>query len=260
MAREIRITVDDDEVFERMKARKAALDLTWEDALKRGLRADDRPSATGALEAPSPPDRNAPGTPDPASTPGTADPSSTPGFGDAAGSDGEATRERADSSHANDRGASGFGDFADQLRQQIQGQVRESLEASMTAAQRDLDREMQDLQAAEDAVLRFDVLDDEPRYDVPLRVRMESSRSGLDVDVVAVREGKSVTGTNRFDRAARRAVNEHLATGGTATLAFGANGDAETYAVAPVCSWGRHDDGTPRVASVEVHEVVFDEQ
>ena len=38
MAREIRISIDDDEVFERMKARKRDLDLSWEEVLYRGLR------------------------------------------------------------------------------------------------------------------------------------------------------------------------------------------------------------------------------
>lgn len=253
MAREIRITVDDDEVFERMKHRKADLDLTWEEVLKRGLRADDaQGTSTGSEgrrpnEAPDPPEGpDAPGAGGERSTAGTSDHGSRGAAGTGHGS-----------GHGHGEPGS-IGDFADQLRDQIRGQVRESLESSMQSVQHDLDREMRDLRAAEDAVLRFDVLEDDPRYEVPLRVRMETSRSGLDVEVVAVREGKSVTGTNRFDRGARRTVNEHFATGGTATLAFGANGDAETYEVAPVCSWGRHDDGTPRVSGVEIHEVVFD--
>ncbi|WP_331233062.1 hypothetical protein [Natronorarus salvus] len=38
MTREIRISIDDDEVFERMRARKNELDLSWEEVLHRGLR------------------------------------------------------------------------------------------------------------------------------------------------------------------------------------------------------------------------------
>jgi hypothetical protein len=249
VAREIRITVDDDEVFERMKYVKADLDLTWEEALKRGLRARDAEGPGAASESRWP--SEAPEPPEAPDAPGAGSEWSTSGTSDHGAHD----ASRSGHGHG-DQGS--FGDLADQLRDQIRGQVRESLESSMQSVQHDLDREMRDLQAAEDAVLRFDVLEDDPQYEVPLRVRMEISRSGLDVEVVAVREGKSVTGTNRFDRGARRTVNEHLATGGTVTLAFDANGDAETYEVAPVCSWGRHDDRTPRVSSVEIHEVVFD--
>jgi hypothetical protein len=248
MAREIRISVDDDEVFERMKRRKADLDLTWEEVLQRGLRpeAPDEPS--------HPVDHGAHDHGHDADPLGDFDP-----FGDEGhpGARHDARRGRRGRS-SSDGGA--LAHLADRLREQVQSEVRESLRESMGAMGGDLDREMRDLQDAEDAVLSFDVLDDDPRYRVPLRVRMETSRDGLDVDVVAVREGKSARGTNRFDREARRAVNEHLATGGTATLAFGTNGDRETYRVAPVCSWRRSDDGTPRVAEVEVHEVVFDDE
>lgn len=243
MAREIRISVDDDEVFERMKRRKADLDLTWEEALKRGLRAAGGPEG-----------REGRATSDPASD-------VLEDF-DPLGSNEGSRRNQGGSAGGGGRRGNDFapvGEFVEELRQHVQREVRDSLESSMESVQHDLDREMRDLQDAEDAVLRFDVLDDDPRYDVPLRVRLETSRDGLDVEVVAVREGKSVTGTNRFDRAARRRVNEHLATGGTATLSFGANGDAERYDVEPVCSWGRTDDGTPRVSAVEVHDVVFDD-
>ncbi|MFC7057120.1 hypothetical protein [Halovenus salina] len=37
MAREIRITIDDDEVFEQMKRAKQELDLSWREVLHRGL-------------------------------------------------------------------------------------------------------------------------------------------------------------------------------------------------------------------------------
>lgn len=245
MAREIRISVDDDEVFERMKRRKADLDLTWEDALKRGLQAGNGPDASGGTAQSAPSEGAGPFD--------DVDPLAS-GSGSQQGHSGRGAQSGQGSNDP-----SPIAEFSEQLRQQVQSQVRDSLESSIQSAHNDLDREMRDLRDAEDAVLRFEVLGDEPRYDVPLRVRLETSRDGLDVEVVAVREGKSVTGTNRFDRDARRRVNEHLATGGTATLSFGANGDSESYDVAPVCSWGRTDDGTPRVSAVEVHEVIFDD-
>jgi hypothetical protein len=89
-------------------------------------------------------------------------------------------------------------------------------------------------------------------------VRLETSRSGLDIEVVAVRTGKSVTDCNRFDRGTRQSINEHLARGGTATLTF-ENGHDEAYSVAPVLSWSRADDGTPTVSDVEIAEVLFDD-
>jgi hypothetical protein len=249
MAREIRISVDDDEVFERMKRRKADLDLTWEEVLQRGLRPETPEEPRGPEDHGA---RDATGDADPL---GEFDP-----FGDDPQHGRSHDRGSRSGAHRGRSPSDGgpLAHLADRLREQVQSEVRESLRDSMGAMGGDLDREMRDLQDAEDAVLSFDVLEDDARYHVPLRVRMETSRDGLDVDVVAVREGKSARGTNRFDREARRAVNEHLATGGTATLAFGTDGDRETYRVAPVCSWRRSDDGTPRVADVEIHEVVFD--
>ena len=160
-----------------------------------------------------------------------------------------------------------IGEVVDEFKDQIRGQVRESLRASMASMEEagpgpgsGLEREMSELEEAEDAVLRFDaVTDGERRYQVPLRVRLETSRSGLDVDVVAVREGKSVSDANRFDRETRRAVNEHLARGGTATLAFANGGAGEAYEVGPVLSWS-HEDGQPTVTAVEVEEVLFDDE
>ncbi|MEF8852967.1 MAG: hypothetical protein V5A44_09780 [Haloarculaceae archaeon] len=249
MAREVRITIDDDEVFERMKARKRELDLSWEEVLKRGLRDE---GSGGDQEWAAGPGRE----------PGTAEfVGWSPETGWQGTSSGRGPQRREDAD---------LDDVVDEFKESIRGQVRESLRASMAAMDDassagrrksgtggGLDREMTELEQAEDAVLRFDdVTDDDRRFAVPLRVRLETSRDGMDVEVVAVREGKSVADTNRFDRSTRRAVNEHLARGGTATLAFDG---AEAYEVGPVLSWSRDDGGNPTVSEVSVEEVLFDE-
>ena len=61
MAREVRITIDDDEVFERMKARKGALDLSWEEVLHRGLREipGEHPGESGTPSEPQGPGQHA---------------------------------------------------------------------------------------------------------------------------------------------------------------------------------------------------------
>ncbi|MFB6139466.1 MAG: hypothetical protein ABEJ26_03420 [Halosimplex sp.] len=230
MARDVRIRIDDDEVFERMKARKRELDLSWEEVLHRGLRE----------EPPGPP---------------------APEFGP--GQDGRrevGPDETSGEAYVGHQFDDSIGAMVEDIKGQVQNQVRESLRASMEsveAAGADLEREMDELANAEDAVLGFaDAAGDDSRYEVPLRVRLETSRGGMDVTVVAVREGKSTAGMNRFDAEARRAVNGHLARGGTAQLAF-ADG-AEAYEVAPVLEWGHGDDGNPTVTAVEVDEVIFD--
>jgi len=260
MAREVRITVDDDEVFERMKARKQELDLSWEDVLHRGLR-----------EVPAE-RRDEPGTPggDPRS-PGQH----TAGPGESTrGPEGDHFEEhwRQHRSHArhsrrgtdsDEAGPGGredsVGALVEGIKAQVHDQVRESLQASIESVETagsDLDRQMTELEQAEDAVLGFEsAVSDERRYRVPLRVRLEASREGMDVTVVAVREGKSVTDMNRFDSESRRAVNVHLASGGTATLSFGGG---EDYDVAPVLAWSHGDGGAPTVTSVRIEEVVLD--
>jgi len=255
MAREVRISIDDDEVFERMKARKRDLDLSWEEVLHRGLREDlvergeGHPgSASGAGPTPGANAGQA-GSTGPAGSAGTGRHHQEFGPGD----------ERVGVDVSYDPGDSISG-MVEEIKGQVHDQVRESLRASMEsveAAGADLEREMDELANAEDAVLRFpDAAGEDPRYEIPLRVRLETSRGGMDVTVVAVREGKSAAGTNRFDRETRRAVNEHLARGGTASLAF--EGGSESYEVAPVLEWRHGDDGAPTVTAVDVEEVIFD--
>jgi len=268
MTREVRITIDDDEVFERMKARKRDLDLSWEEVLHRGLR--ERESPPKPPEPPEPPE-----PPDPPDIPSLFG-------GDGGGGDERDESDRGrERRHGRDRRRGrrepeGIGDVVDQFRSQLREQVQESVRESMESSfGTDLDREVSELEAAEDAVLRFQFLDDEQAaYRVPLRVDLQTSRAGLDVDVVAVRQGKSVRDLNRFDRAARRTVNERLARGDAATLEFEAaagensaepslasapEDGAESYRVAPVLSWTRSEDGAPAVAAVEVDEVLFDD-
>jgi len=244
MGREIRVTIDDDEVFERMKARKQELDLSWEEVLHRGLRreqpeGDDRARrheqqarrhAQIAQEHQKRRDRRSRGPGDPSAV----DPLSDPG------------------------------QFADTLKEQIRGQVLESLQASLDpnhasgGGDDPLESEMNSLEDSEDAVLVFDFLAEaaaESANQVPLRVTLEASTDGLAVDVVAVRQGKTVGEMNAFDPAVRRQVIERLAAGETATLRIEAG--AEQYSVAPLVSWSR-TDGTPTVTEVSIEEVRFD--
>ena len=230
MAREIRISIDDDEVFERMKARKSELDLSWEEVLHRGLRHDeeqterDDPSGYGAVGR----GRDRPrGVRREVDEPRPRDPISDPGG------------------------------FAEDLKRQIQGQVRESLHASLDPDP--LARDVESLESAEDAVLVFDFLDEhtDPALQVPLRVTLEARVGGLEVDVVAVRTGKSTVGMNAFDPPVRRRIVEGLAAGEPATLRFEAG--EESYEVAPVLSWSR-DGGVPTVSDVTIEEVRFDDR
>lgn len=236
MAREIRVTVDDDEVFERMRERKRALDLSWEEVLHRGL-ADDpgveldlderierhvgqriRESLESALGTPGhDPGGPAPGdyAPDP---PGGVDPAGTAGPGGPAPGTGAGPAPSAPSTPT------------------------------------DLDEEVERLESAEDAVLAFPFLDDSVGNTVPLRVTLETDADGLTVEVVAIRTGRSVADRNRFDRGARQAVAESFAAGETATLTLGDG--AESYDVRPELSW-RTEEGHPTVTEVTIREVVF---
>ncbi len=236
MGREVRITIDDDEVFERMKRRKHELDLSWEDVLHRGLRRTPERSPTdSAFESPRP-------------------------TTESAGRRSSRTGNRGphhDHSHADhwDR-------FADSVEAQVQSKVYNALRDTFGAAGIDVpspptelgvDPEMAHLSNAEDAVLRFEFLPDEPAYQVPLRVNLETSADGLAVEVVAVREGKSVRDMNHFDPQARRVVTTSLAEGKPAVLLF--DDGAEDYPVEPALSWGRDEAGRPAVTRVRIEAV-----
>lgn len=239
MGREVRITVDDDEVFERMKRRKEELDLSWEEVLHRGLRRD---SELG-VEAGPEPGTGAQRRHDSYRRlgPGTAD-------------------RRADrpSGERRDR----WDAFGENLESEIQNKVYDTLRSSFGAAGLEvpewetLGEDVDELERAEDATLVFGVLDDRPEYRVPLRVNLRTGPEGIDVEVVAVREGKNVRHTNRFDGETRQQVNTRLASGERAALRFE---DGEEYEVAPVLAWSRDGDAA-RVSAVEIDEVVLDER
>lgn len=239
MSREIRITVADDEVFERMRRRKDRLDLSWEEALRRGLSED--------------------GT-EPAPAEATLDP-----FDDDFGEQlrerirsrarGNTTRQEDESGarHRDDR--RGFDPFDPD---DIGAFVRDQIQTAVTgghAGRSSLDSELDELADAEDAVLQFPFLEAADAA-VPLRVTLRTTGDGLDVDVVTVRQGADATAMNRFPGDARQRVAAALAKGETATLSL--QGGAESYSVVPSLSWDRSDDGTPTVGEVTVERVVLD--
>lgn len=237
MSREIRITIDDDEVFERMKARKGELDLSWEEVLHRGLRRE------------------------PAASPGPERQRHR-----AADEDERGWRPEGSGGPAAYRGTGQGGDrwdaMADSLESEIQSKVYDTLRRSFGAAGIEfpedpgLDAEMASLEQAEDAELSFPGVDAEPSNRVPLRVTLRTGTDGLDIDVVAVRTGKSVAEQNAFTGTERATVISRLAKGETATLTM-ADG-VESYEVVPVLEWGRDDRDRPTVRDVEIAEVVFD--
>ncbi|MDH5019485.1 hypothetical protein [Halobacterium rubrum] len=226
MSRQIRITVDDDEVFERLKRRKDALDLSWEDALRRGLRDSKQP--------PRAPDA------------GDARPEPDPGRDRGGRRSTDARREAASGSDPSPFDP----DFGERLAERVLSTVGESVSGVADSLDEEIDR----LEDAEDAVL---VLGDGDGERVPLRVSLHTGPGGLDVDVVAVRSGKDTEGMNEFADGARATVARRFARGETATLELA--GGEETYDVRPELEWARGDDGTPSVTDVSVRDVVFEE-
>ncbi len=233
MSREIRISIDDDEVFERLKRRKRELDLSWEEALRRGLGRKREPSWQGTPpRSPRPPHSSH-------------------------STHARRGRDRDERNHS-DRPSPFDPDFGDHLRQDIERSVQQSVtaaEKSVRAVREGLDAEIDRLEDAEDAVLSFPFLDDEQAR-VPLRVNLETSADGLAVEVVAVRRGRDTADSNRFPDDGRVRVNQQLASSETARLEL--QDGAESYAVVPSLSWGRADDGTPTVTDVEISDVRFD--
>ena len=240
MAGEVRISVDDDEVFERMKRRKQDLDLSWEEVLYRGLARREDVGRVG------------PGAEEGAYGRGpAADRTGARGPGAAPGRDAPVDR---------------WDQFASGLEREIQNKVYDTLASSFGAAGIDvpprpdgpdgLDEEVESLAGAEDARLVFPFLDGEEAHEVPLRVALETGPNGLSVDVVAVRRGKGVREANSFDTRARKEINTGLAMGDAAALVF--EEGAESYRVRPVLSWTRGDGGRPTVDEVEIAEVILD--
>ena len=221
MARQIRISIEDDEVFERMKMRKQELDLSWEEVVHRGLKINSAPET-----------------------------SPTDSYRD----------QYQQAGRANDL-LGNPGGFAADLQSQIQEHIRHSLSESLgdsSPVNDSLDTTVDVLEAAEDATLYFDCLDQDahtPAYQVPLRVILEAGSEGLSVEVVAIRSGKSTDGMNSFRPRIRRRVIEHLATGGTAELQVGTSD--ESYTVSPVLTWERYQN-IPRVSDVTIDSVIFE--
>lgn len=239
MSREIRITIDDDEVFERMRRRKEERDLSWEEALRRGL---ETAEPRGGSEPLDPFDED---------------------FRERLRN--RVTREarddvedRTQSSRRNRRADQNFdpfdaGSIADFARQQARAAVQ-GINFDQMWAEESLDSELDRLADAEDATLQFPFLDAKGTT-VPLRVTVGTGGEGLQVEVVAVRSGKGTSGQNRFPDDARHRIASALAEDETARLSL--QDGAETYPVIPELSWGRTDDGTPTVTEVEISDVVL---
>lgn len=244
MSGEIRITIEDDEVFERMRRRKDELDLSWEEVLRRGLDVGGDTQGPGSRShGPTPP-----GNPDPSQSAGSPSPFD-PGFGEyirrqieeqipQQGSSGESPEAR--------RGSSTTG-----LDEWISDHVETTIQNAISSVGEPLDREIERLEGAEDATLVFEHLS-EPGT-IPLRIDVRSDAEGFDVDVVATRQGKDTTGMNTFDEADRKAIARHLVDGGTAALRIG--DDSVTYDAYPSLEWGRDASGTPTVTDVEIEDV-----
>lgn len=253
MGREVRTTIDDDEVFERMKHRKRELDLSWEDVLHRGLRTESGDPAAAEERRRR------------ESTTGSEfgwNPEFSPGPGQFGPGEAERQRTRSGRPGQHDEYEDQWDVFADSVEARVQNKVYNALRNTFGAAGievpeppvgPDLDREMRDLSNAEDAVLSFEFLDDDPAYQIPLRVNLETSVEGLDVEVVAVRQGKSVRDMNQFDSDARFSVTKRLAKGEPSILRF--DDGAEGYEVEPVIRWERDESGRPTVTAVDIEAV-----
>ncbi|MFB6105261.1 MAG: hypothetical protein ABEJ57_09340 [Halobacteriaceae archaeon] len=230
MSREIRITVADDEVFERMRRRKEALDLSWEEALRRGL--TDGTTAHESGGTPSPFDEDFKEQLRDRIRAGIAEDTHHPTHEPTTSIDATTVRNL----------------VTDHLEQALTGIVP----PEPTDHGPGLDAELDALEDAEDAILTFPTIEDD-RAVVPLRVNLTTGGDGLEVDVVAVRRGKDTEDRNVFAAAHREQLTKAMATGATATLSF--RDGAETYDVIPSLSWGRTPDGDPTVVDVTIEDV-----
>lgn len=235
MSRQIRISIDDDEVFERLKHRKDALDLSWEDALRRGLRDSPEPPR-GPHTTPRRQRNRRQST--------HTEPQS------------DSHRHRHNRRNRRNRGHDDPSPFDDDFGERVARDVLASVSDAVPGfAGGTLDDEIGRLEDAENAEL---VLGDAEGEHVPLRVALYTDSEGLDVEVVAVRGGKGTEAMNQFVDGARARVAERFARGETARLELDA-GD-ETYDVRPELTWARGPDGAPTVTDVVVGEVVFEKR
>lgn len=262
MSREIRITIDDDEVFERMRHRKDELDLSWEDVLRRGLNrnGDPRPGSRGPQHHAS---HHAGGPTGHHSGPqrgshtghSVGQPGPHPG-NQSRGSRGPG-REHQDDSWGSEDWNPFDPDFGEKLSQHIMRSVGESVPFVKEIGRASLEAEIGELEEAEDATLVFPFLDDEPSNQVPLRVNLRTSSEGLNVEVVAVRHGKDAAAMNEFADDQRMQITKRLATGDPAQLRL--RDGVESYDVFPMLTWSRDDFGGPTVSEVEIEDVRFAE-
>lgn len=288
MSREIRITVADDEVFERMRRQKDALDLSWEEVLRRGL--DDGGHTAGRRDGGA--DRLDPFDEDfrerlrervgrevrAGAGSGGSDDRADEGAGAQEGTDRRRETTGQDKAKGQRRGFDPFDpeSVAAFARRQAKQAMRAAPGVSVNAGpgpgpgpgagsgtgtgtgpdgqSETLDAELDRLAEAEDAALTFPFLD-VSGASVPLRVTLETTGEGLAVEVVAVRSGKGTADSNRFPDDARQRVATALADGATARLTL--QDGAEAYDVVPHLSWGRDDDGTPTVTEVGIERVVL---
>lgn len=237
MSREIRITVADDEVFERMRRQKEALDLSWEEVLRRGLS-----DAEGPV-----PDQDQPLDP----------------FADDFGEQHrERIRRETTGVSQPTSGEASQGTVSDSVRrfdpfdtasmgEYVSQQIAAAMPDSPTGTA-SLSSELDRLAEAEDARLTFPFLEEETA-EVPLRVTLRTTGDGLEIEVVTVRQGQGATAENRFPADARQRIAAALADGETATLTL--QDGSETYDVVPSMSWDRTDDGTPTVGTVTIEAV-----
>jgi hypothetical protein len=236
MSREIRITVADDEVFERMRRQKDVLDLSWEEVLRRGL-SDAEESGPDQEHALDP-------------------------FADDFGKQlrtrirREATdvqgSRRETSTESSSGTSTGFDPFdTASIGEYVSRQIAAAMPDGPVAGE-PLSSELDRLAEAEDARLTFPFLDAETAV-VPLRVTLQTTGDGLDIDVVTVRQGQGTSGENRFPNDARQRIAAALADGETATLTL--QDGAENYDVVPTMSWDRTDEGTPTVGDVTIEAV-----
>ncbi len=244
MAREVRITIDDDELFERMKRRKQALDLSWEEVLHRGLRPPetDRRDRGRGYEPSDPREEVAAAKQD------------------LKNAVEDIKRFRRDISRDREErpGSPSFDPFDPASIEEF---VTETVRRSTGwLDDTDWDEEIERVTEAEDAALIFPFLGSvakDPANQVPLRVQLRVTGEGLDIEVVTVRSGKGVSGMNEFDRGVRQHLIKGLAKEGSAVLQLEAG--VEEYPVVPTLTWSRNDRGMPVVDHVSIEEVVLDE-
>lgn len=238
MAREVRITIDDDELFERMKERKRALDLSWEEVLHRGLRPPEADEGRSRDRA----DFEAAKT-------------------DLKRAIIELAADRAiPEDHLGTRRDNTEGPVLDPFEPDSIGNfVADTVQRSTAfLGEAEWDEDLDRVTDAEDAALVFPFLGHEgeiPSNQIPLRVRLDVSGTGLDIEVVTIRRGKDTAQMNAFDPQIRQAVIEGIAGGQLADLQL--ESGSESYSVVPVIGWSRGGDGRPHADEVIIEEVVF---